>query len=82
MRLYMQMVRSGRVELPLSAPEANVLSTGLRARVHCEQRIVYHEKPGIVNFRGGQGSVRMRPPEARRFSMKSQTWSVRAASTR
>lgn len=26
------LVRSGRVELPLSAPEANVLSTGLRAR--------------------------------------------------
>ena len=25
------LVRSGRVELPLSAPEANVLSTGLRA---------------------------------------------------
>lgn len=26
------LVRSGRIELPLSAPEANVLSTGLRAQ--------------------------------------------------
>ena len=31
--MMMKVVRSGRVELPLSAPEANVLSTGLRARI-------------------------------------------------
>lgn len=32
MLIRVLLVRSGRVELPLSAPEANVLSTGLRAR--------------------------------------------------
>lgn len=50
MLIRVLLVRSGRVELPLSAPEANVLSTGLRARVHCEQKIVYHGTHDIVNL--------------------------------
>lgn len=52
MLIRVLLVRSGRVELPLSAPEANVLSTGLRARfVHWEQKIVYHETHQLVNLR-------------------------------
>lgn len=58
MLIRVLLVRSGRVELPLSAPEANVLSTGLRARfVHWEQKIVYHETHQLVNLRCASSGV-------------------------